>query len=203
MAPTYHVELRDFPRACTQFNQSGAQVGAIAIPWVQDRVFEVAGEKWAPYASTITIIEGPPIPLGGISMGRGWRTAQREGTDVTERVLGEARGALADGSAVAQTGAETGPAQGAPGAAQAHGTPASAEPSPDYPSLAGSAGAEPRAPEAGAEDVPIELAALLGADAARLLAAWRRVASRTDGLAPSESLALAERELAREDRPRP
>jgi hypothetical protein len=45
----------------------------------------------------------------------------------------------------------------------------------------------------------VELAGLLGADPARLLAAWRGVAARSSGLAPSESLALAERELGRED----
>jgi hypothetical protein len=45
------------------------------------------------------------------------------------------------------------------------------------------------------------LAGLLGAEAERLLAAWRAVAARTGGLAPSESLALAERELRREAPP--
>ncbi len=40
------------------------------------------------------------------------------------------------------------------------------------------------------------LALLLGAVPARLLAAWREVAARASGLAPSEALALAERRLA-------
>ena len=38
---------------------------------------------------------------------------------------------------------------------------------------------------------------LLGADAERPLAAWREVAARARASRPSESLALAERELAR------
>jgi hypothetical protein len=41
----------------------------------------------------------------------------------------------------------------------------------------------------------VQLASLLGEDPAGLLAAWRAVAARASGLAPSESLALAEREL--------
>ncbi len=41
-----------------------------------------------------------------------------------------------------------------------------------------------------------ELALLLGGEPARLLAAWREVAARASGLAPSEALALAERRLA-------
>ena len=191
---TYHLELRSFPRQCLRFNQSGTDVGAIVLPWVQDRVFEIDGEKWAPYDSQITILEGPPIPLERLSMGRGWSAAQREGTDVTDRVLSEARTAIADGSVYVQRPPEEAP------------VPPTPEPRPstsDYPSLAGQ-GAAPLA-SAGAETPPEPASAagveeLLGEQAPRLLAAWRAVAARTGGLAPSESLALAERDLQREDR---
>jgi hypothetical protein len=50
-------------------------------------------------------------------------------------------------------------------------------------------------PEADQLGIGVELAALLGPDATRLLAAWREVAARASGLSPSESLALAERQL--------
>ncbi len=207
MASSYHVELRDFPRASTRFNQTGEQVGAIVIPWVQDKVFELDGEKWAPYDSTITIIEGPPIPVEQLSMGRGWSAAQRQGSDVTERVLSEARAAVADGSAFrrapgAEQAAEAPPGAAAPGVVsppspQAAGV-REAPPAEDYPSLAGNAAAATQAEP----PLPAELAGPLGAGGAPLLAAWQRVAARTEGLAPSESLALAERELQRESRPR-
>jgi hypothetical protein len=105
----YHVELRKFPRTVTRFNQTGQQVGALVLPWVQDRIVEVDGDKWAPYESTIAILEGPEIPIAGLSMGRGWATAKREGTDVTERVLAEARAALADGSAAGSRSSFTEP----------------------------------------------------------------------------------------------
>ncbi|MGO9488990.1 MAG: hypothetical protein ACLQBB_08205 [Solirubrobacteraceae bacterium] len=162
----YHVELRKFPRTVNRFNASGPEVGAIVIPWVQERVFELDDQKWAPWESSITIIEGPEIPLNELSIGRGWRTAMREGEDVTERILTEATEALAAGS----TGS---------GAAASAASPAPAASS-DGDQLA----------------VGVELAGLLGADAMRLLQAWRLVAARSSGLAPSESLALAERELA-------
>jgi hypothetical protein len=42
----------------------------------------------------------------------------------------------------------------------------------------------------------VQLASLLGSDPERLLAAWREVAARSSGLAPSEALALAERQIA-------
>jgi hypothetical protein len=177
---TYHVELRCFPRSAARFNQTGQQIGAIALPWVQDRVFEVDGEKWAPYDSQITIIEGPEIPLSGISMGRGWATAKREGTDVTKRVLAEAHQALADGSA------------GVEAARDADVPAAPAEPD-EHPTRAGSG----EAPALDVASLPAELDGLLGADPGRLLAAWHAVGLRTSGLAPSEALALAERELQR------
>jgi hypothetical protein len=50
-------------------------------------------------------------------------------------------------------------------------------------------------PEADQLALGVELASLLGPDASRLLAAWREVAARASGLSPSESLALAERQL--------
>jgi hypothetical protein len=183
--PIYHLELRKFPKTLTRFNQSGQQVGAIVLPWIQERILDIDGEKWAPYESAITIIEGPAIPVDRLSMGRGWRTAQREGSDVTDRILAEARQALADGSA---TTAEAPPTS--------FPTPSSQEPGPaeDYPSAA------PAAPDPADGDqlaLGVQLAGLLGGDPVGLLAAWREVAGRSSGLAPSESLALAERELAR------
>jgi hypothetical protein len=158
------------------------------LPWVQDRIVEIDEEKWAPYASEITILEGPAIPIDRLSMGRGWSTAQREGTDVTERVLAEARQAMGDGSAGEPEPNSPEPASPAPAQAPT-----------DYPSLAGSSAdgaSEQPAP-------PPELDGLLGAEPAQLLAAWRAVGSRTAGLAPSEALALAERELGRGDAAQP
>ncbi len=174
--PVYHLEIRKFPKALTLYNQTGTQIGAILLQWVQDRVIELDDQKWNPLEATIVVLEGPPIPVDQLSMGRGWRTAQREGTDVTERVLAEARGALADGSA------GLGPAAAATSAPAA---------------------TAPRTPAGGPDPLAlgVELAGLLGSDAVRLLSAWRAVVARTGGLAPSESLALAERELqAGEDR---
>ena len=101
-------------------------------------------------------------------MGRGWPTAQREGEDVTERVLSEAREALRAAAAAPTT--PNGQTVAPPGA---------------------TAG-----PRRGPLALGVELAGLLGPEAGRLLAAWRAVAARSAGLAPSESLALAERELA-------
>jgi hypothetical protein len=194
--PTYHLELRKFPKTLTRFNQSGQQIGAIVLPWIEERVLDIDGEKWAPWESTITIVEGPAIPVSRLSMGRGWRTAQREGTDVTGRILAEARQALDDRSA---------PSTKAPTTPEAV-PPASREPEParDYPSAASDARPAAGDPAGGDRlSLGVQLGGLLGSDPVGLLAAWREVAGRASGLDPSESLALAERELARRQGDRP
>jgi hypothetical protein len=171
----YHLELRQFPKRVQRFNLDGPAVGAIVLPWVQERVIELGEQKWSAHQATITILEGPEVPLDRVSMGRGWPAVERVSEDVTDRVLAEARHAIATGAA--GTGAV------------AWGEAAALGATPHAP--AGAGGAD-------ALSLGVELAALLGSEPSRLLAAWRSVAARASGLTPSESLALAERELARQ-----
>jgi hypothetical protein len=172
----YHVELHQFPHNMSRFNLTDAELGAIVQPWVREKVVDFGERKWSPHQARLTILEGPRIPLEQLTMGRGWRAAQRQGEDVTERVLAGAREALASAAlpvptpdASPQPPAETAsallqqPAQGAPLA-------------------------DPLA-------LGAQLASLLGEDPGRLLSAWGEVAARSSGLAPSETLALAERQL--------
>ena len=84
------------PPQLQRFNLDDAGLWAIVDPWVNERVFELGERKWNPHAGTILILEGPHIPVEELSMGRGWRTAQREGEDVTERVLAHAREVIAE-----------------------------------------------------------------------------------------------------------
>ncbi len=217
----YHVEIREFPRNVNRFNMSGQEIGALLLAWAQDRPFELADQKWNPRTAEMTVIEGPEIPVSGLSMGRGWPTATREGQDVTERVIAEAREAIVDGSAarIAQE-QEAEAAAAAPAAALAGGL--GDEPLMGAPAPGARAGEElPHAPDAapapldegsgeaalaavegaGSDQLAlgVELAALLGSDASRLLVEWREVAARATGLSPSETLALAERQLRDRD----
>jgi hypothetical protein len=100
----YHLELRQFPHNLCRFNLSEQQLRAIAEPWARDQWVDLGERKWSPHLARLTILEGPQIPVGQLSMGRGWRTAQRRSEDVTERVL---RAAKQAGSAPRQA-----PAQG-------------------------------------------------------------------------------------------
>ncbi len=166
----YHVELRHFPHNMARFNLTDAELTAIVEPWVRDRMVEFGERKWSPQQAKITIFEGPRMPLDQLTMGRGWRAAERESENVTNAVLAAAREGLA--AAPAST-------PGAPASAQ--------------PPAANGALADPLA--LGVLADPRSIASLLGNDPAGLLAAWRDVAARSTGLSPSESLALAERQL--------
>ncbi len=160
----YHVELRQFPHNMSRFNLTEAELRTIVEPWVRERMVEFGERKWNPQQAKITIFDGPRLPLEQLTMGRGWRAAERQSENVTDAVLAAARDALT---------------------AAARGT---APPSAAQPSVANGALADPLA-------LGVQLASLLGEDPAGLLAAWREVAARSTGLSPSESLALAERQL--------
>ena len=172
----YHVELRQFPHNMCRFNLDDRALAAILDPWIQRRMVEFGERKWHPEQTRLRILEGPSIPVTQLTMGRGWRTAERQGTDVTERLLAEAEQGAA---AVAQA---SGPGESASSPAAA----ASAGPS-------NAAGSDGLAGDSFA--LGMQLAALLGPDALRLLDAWRAAAASSPGLAPSETLALAEGSL--------
>jgi hypothetical protein len=175
----YHLELRQFPHNLNRFNLEEKERRAIVEPWVRERPVEVGERRWSPHQARLRIIEGPRLAIEELSLGRGWRTAQRQGSDVTERVLAaERRRAAAGGGGEAGARAAAPPAD--PGATPGSGTP----PAQTDASRAFPPGSLP-------------LRDLLGRDGELLLAAWRAVAGRAPGLAPSEALALAEREVSR------
>ncbi len=174
----YHVELRQFPHNMCRFNLSDGELRAILDPWAREKVVEFGERKWSSQTARITILEGPQMPLEQLTMGRGWRAAERQGQDVTEAVLATARAALA--------AAERAPV-GSPAPAQTTAL-----------MQAGSSGSAGVVAPAGALADPlalgVQLASLLGDDPGGLLSAWKEVAARSSGLSPSESLALAERQ---------
>jgi hypothetical protein len=166
----YHIELRQFPHNFAHFNLRDGDLKELVEDWVQGRIVELGERKWNPATARLKILEGPELPLGELSMGRGWPTAKRRSVEVTERVLADARARLQP-----ITGP---PAVGAP---------------------AGTGSPVPTAvPLTDPLAVGVQMAALLGPDATRLLEAWRAVAATSKGLTPSETLALAERTLAAE-----
>lgn len=164
---THHVELRQFPHNACRFNMSQEELRVLVVPWAHGEWVEMAERKWSPHQAKLTVLEGPRLEVEQLRMGRGWRTAQRQGEDVTERMLAEAR-AAGNGSA---------PARVAGGFAAASAQSAAA--------AGGVAGED--------DALAGELGSLLGGDAAMLLAAWRLLAAADPERRPSECLAAAER----------
>jgi hypothetical protein len=83
----YHVELRQFPHNLCRFNLAEEELRAIAEQWARGEWVDLGERKWNRHQAKLTILEGPRLPVGQLSMGRGWRNAQRQSEDVTARVL--------------------------------------------------------------------------------------------------------------------
>jgi hypothetical protein len=91
-AAAYHIELRQFPHNLCRFNLTERELYATIVePWAREQWIEVGERKWSPHQAKLTVLEGPHLPVDQLSMGRGWRNAQRKGREVTERVLTIAR----------------------------------------------------------------------------------------------------------------
>jgi hypothetical protein len=87
----YHLELRQFPHNTCRFNLTEQELRAVLEPWVREKFVEVGERKWSPHQAKLTILEGPRLEVQQLSMGRGWRAAQRQSEDVTERLLAQAK----------------------------------------------------------------------------------------------------------------
>jgi hypothetical protein len=169
----YHVELRQFPHNHARFNLSDGELVALVDRWVREQWVEVGERRWNCNQATLAIVEGPQLPVQKLAMGRGWRSAQREGEDVTERVLAAAKGAMEQAAQQASAVAA------APGSAPV--------------------GVLSDPLDLGVLADLRSVAELLGHDPTALLEAWRVAAAGSPELAPSESLALAEQSLRAPD----
>jgi hypothetical protein len=88
----YHVELRQFPHNFSRFNLTERELHeTILDAWARGEWIELGERKWNPNQAKLTVLEGPQLPVGELSMGRGWRNAERRSHDVTEQLLAAAR----------------------------------------------------------------------------------------------------------------
>lgn len=171
----FHIELRQFPHNACAFNLTETELSRIVEPWSREEWIEVGERKWSPHQARLTVLEGPHLPVEDLGMGRGWRNAQHQSTDVTERVIARALASSSAAPAIAESST-----RGAPAVSPEHGAPG-----------------DDRAPVS----LDAELRPLLGSDPIALLQAWRLAAQRRPELSPSESLALAEATLSALDVP--
>jgi hypothetical protein len=162
----YHVELRQFPHNLCRFNLSEEElVAGVVGPWSREEWIELGERKWSPHQARLTVLEGPHIPVEQLSMGRGWRSAQREGRDVTERVIAAVR--AGDAGRAAQAPMPVAPT------------------TPD----AGMSLADARM---ASDSLGLELLGVLGGGQSPLAQVWRLAGARFPERPASECLALAE-----------
>jgi hypothetical protein len=170
----YHLELRHFPRNLCRFNMSEEELRATVLePWASDRVFELGELKWDPRHARLTVLEGPRMPPEQLSMGRGWRAAQRQSRDVTAQLLSsQDRPAVGE-----QTASPSVVGQAVRRSAAGAST------------LAGET-------DLAADSLGLELLAQMGSERIPLRRAWELAATRDPGGPASDALALAERAVA-------
>jgi hypothetical protein len=175
----FHVELRQFPHNFNRFNLSESELAPVLAAWVAQACVELGERLWDPRQATLTVIEGERLSMPELAMGRGWRNAQRRGSDVTARVLAQARAGAGAGAGAAAAGELAGAAGVGPDAT------AQVE--------AGREGrADPQSGPVGEAPELAELLARLGEDALALIRAWTLALERHPDRRPSECLALAE-----------
>jgi len=88
----YHLQLRMRPHMARAFNLTAEELTArFLAPLVNGRELIYNDREWSPRKTTVTIYEGPELAVEQMGMGRGWGNVQRSGTDVTDRVLSQAR----------------------------------------------------------------------------------------------------------------
>jgi hypothetical protein len=172
----YHVDLRQFPHNACRFNLTRQELwSTIVEPWAREQWIEMGERKWSPHQAKLTILEGPHIPVEQLSMGRGWRVAQRQARDVTEQLLATAREAAnSQARAPATQGGET-------GAPRDEGPQAD-----DRPVVSGDDGLL-------ADSLGLELLGAIGSGDAPLGRAWELACARHPERTAGQCLVLAER----------
>jgi hypothetical protein len=172
----FHIELRQPPHSLHRFNLTERELaGTVLEPWVRGAQFELGERIWDPSTSSIAVLEGPEIPIGSLTMGRGWAVAQRKTSDVTAEVIAKMRATLTeDASAAAEAAlASGGPIGAAAGAAP---TPAQIAPT-DAAVLADALG--------------LELLRGLGSTPMSLPAVWKAAAERYPQMPAGAALEIA------------
>jgi hypothetical protein len=180
----YHVELRQFPHNFCRFNLTDGELReAVLDSWARGEWFEFGERKWNPHQAQLKVLDGPQLPLERLSMGRGWRTAMREGRDVTEQLLAAIH---ADARSSGEAGVED---TGAPSSA---GTEMGRKAIDRAALDTAAAGVSPADMRLFADSLGLELIAKLGEGPMPLAIVWQLARGRHPEWVASDSLKLAE-----------
>lgn len=109
----FHVELRQSIHQGRRFNLSRQQLDAEFLAlWVSGQEITIDEHDYSPKRAKLKVVECRELVVSELGLGRGWQIVEKEGENVTQRVLGEARsGAI---------GVDAAPAGGSPAPASAN-----------------------------------------------------------------------------------
>ena len=92
MRAAYHLELRQFPHVARIFNLSREELDTRFVrPWIGGTMIDHDDRRWAPERSRLKILEGPELRADELGLGRGWASASKSSSDVTDAVIAQAR----------------------------------------------------------------------------------------------------------------
>jgi hypothetical protein len=181
----YHVELRQFPHNFCRFNLSERELRqTILNAWAHGEWIELGERKWSPHQASLTVLEGPQLPVEQLSMGRGWRNAGRQGRDVTEQLLATVRRAVSTSGGVRPTEGVGASSTVTSGRQSPTGRPA------DQATTQGLDSAFDV--RLAADSLSLEVLAKLGTQPQSIATVWLRARERYDECPASDCLMLAE-----------
>jgi hypothetical protein len=112
----FHIELHQASHRLHRFNLGEQELRSTVLePWVRGEQVEMGDRAWNPSTASVLVLEGPEIPVGRLTMGRGWSIAAREGAEVTAQVMAGVREALVASAAAAAEAAVVADASGSAG----------------------------------------------------------------------------------------
>lgn len=177
----FHIELNQAPHRLHRFNLDQRELQTSVLePWVRGAHIEMGERVWDPSVASVVVLEGPEIPIGRLTMGRGWSVAQREGADVTAQAIAGVRQVLTDAAAEAAR-QQVSASAAAPAAPSGIAAPAQIAPA-DAAVLSDALG--------------LEILRALGETPMSLPAAWRTAAQRHPQLPIGAALDLARSAVA-------
>ncbi|MHB1538919.1 MAG: hypothetical protein ACYCUM_10980 [Solirubrobacteraceae bacterium] len=84
----FHIELSEGLETVSRYNLTQEQLYATVLsPWKRGEPVQLGERTWRPRHTRIVVLDGPWLPPGLLTMGRGWTNAIRQGRDVTSDVL--------------------------------------------------------------------------------------------------------------------
>jgi hypothetical protein len=88
----FHIELRQSIHQGRRFNLSREQLDAEFLrPWVSGLEITIDEHDYSPKRAKLKVFEARELVVSELGLGRGWQIVEKDGEDVTERVLGDAR----------------------------------------------------------------------------------------------------------------